>query len=66
MVYLFRCPAHGEFEVEQGMMETHEALCPICDSPTQRIYTPLMHYWPDSLWHADGSKQSPDKLPPVG
>ena len=65
MIYQFRCPAHGKFDVRQGMMETHEAICPICNGPAQRIYLPLIHYWPDVLWNKDGSKQSPDDLPQV-
>jgi len=65
MTYQFRCPAHGISEIKQRMTDTHEALCPICQSPTQRIYSPPIHYWPDVLWNKDGSKQNPDELPPV-
>ena len=65
MTYVFRCPTHGKFEVKQRIHQTHEAICPICSEPTRRVYTPLIHYWPDVLWNRDGSRQSPDELPPV-
>ncbi|KKN75200.1 hypothetical protein LCGC14_0383590 [marine sediment metagenome] len=57
MIYQFRCPMHGLFEVEQPMHQTHEALCSICQSPTWRVYSPLAHYWsnPKPLYHKDGS-----------
>ena len=66
MIYQFRCQAHGIFEVKQRMMTEHEALCPVCQAPTLRVYSPVTHYWPDCLWNKDGSKQSPDELPIVG
>lgn len=62
MIYLFRCPSHGEFEVRQGMEEEHKAVCPECKAQGQRIYTPLGFYfnglgfwgWGDRL--KDGTK----------
>ena len=65
MIYQFRCRAHGKFEVEQGMTEEHKASCPKCNAPAQRVYLPVIHYWPDVLWNKDGSRQSPDDLPHV-
>ena len=44
---------HGMFEVKQPMHQTHEALCPVCGNPTQRVYTPVPHYYPDTYWDAD-------------
>lgn len=65
MIYQFRCPIDGLFEVEQPMQVEHKANCPECGHPAQRIYLPLDHIWPDVLWHKDGSRQSPDELPPA-
>ena len=65
MIYQFRCSEHGDFEVNQSMLEEHIANCPVCNTPAQRVYLPPIHYWPDVLWHNDGSRQSPDELPPV-
>jgi hypothetical protein len=59
-----KCSDCGVFEVEQPMMAEHKATC-TCGKPAQRVYIPLMHFWPDCLWNPDGSKQSPDELPSV-
>ena len=63
--YVFECPAHGDFEIKQEMMVYHEAICPICNGPTRRVYLPLTHYWPDVLFDKHGKKQSSDNLPIV-
>lgn len=57
VIYQFRCPTHGLFEVEQPMLSEHKANCPKCGQPAQRIYTPTGHYWdnPKPLYHEDGS-----------
>lgn len=65
MIYTFKCKEHREFEIRQGMMDEHKAYCPKCGRLAQRVYLPIIHYWPDVLWNKDGSKQSPDELPPV-
>ena len=66
MIYQFKCSQHGYFEVRQGILEEHKAWCPLCFREGERIYSDVIHYWPDVLWNKDGSKQSPDELPPVG
>lgn len=63
--YDFRCDQHGVFEVKQEMLQVHRTVCPKCGEYAQRIYTPVIHYWPDVLWNKDGSKQSPDELPSI-
>ncbi len=65
MIYQFRCPVHGDFTISQGMMEEHTAICPKCSQPAERVFLPLMHYWPDVLFDSYGRKQSPDILPHV-
>jgi putative FmdB family regulatory protein len=40
MLYKFRCPEHGAFEVSQPMAADHKAACPVCRQPAQRIYGP--------------------------
>lgn len=65
MIYQFRCQEHGLFEVSQSMQEEHKARCPTCNREAQRIYLPIIFYFPNCLWNPDGSKQSPDELPPV-
>ena len=65
MIYVFRCLEHGQFEVSQPMLAEHKANCPNCGQQAERVYLPVTHFWPDVLWHSDGSKQSPDELPPV-
>jgi len=65
MIYIFRCSQHGQFEDNQPMNQEHIANCPVCSQPTQRVYLPLDYYWPNDLWNPDGSRQSPDELPPV-
>ena len=66
MIYQYKCKEHGMFEVRQRMEEKHKANCPKCGQFAQRLYSDVIHYWPDCLWNPDGSKQSPDELPPVG
>lgn len=40
-LYSFRCLAHDKtFDIYQTMDERHEANCPECGKPMQRIYTP--------------------------
>ncbi len=69
MLYQFACNRHKpivSFEVRQPIHDKHKADCPKCRQPARRVYYPVTHYWPDVLWNKDGSKQSPDELPPVG
>ena len=56
---------HIIFEVEQRIMDKHVANCPICGKPAQRVYTPIIHYFNDCLYHMDGSKQDSSELPTV-
>jgi len=65
MRYDFRCMIHGIFEVTQPINAEHVANCPICGEPAERVFTPITHYFPDCLWHKDGSKQDPSELPTV-
>ena len=65
MIYIFRCPSHGKFEVKQPIHQTHEAICPICNGPTQRIYTPLPFMFGRSDYHKDGSRDLNPDLPIV-
>lgn len=65
MIYVYRCSAHGKFELNQGIHDQHIADCPECDGPATRVFTPSIYYVPDCLWNKDGSKQSPDELPRV-
>ncbi len=57
MIYEFRCPTHGTFEVKQPLHAEHKAGCPKCGQPAQRVYNTLNHYWdnPKPLYHKDGS-----------
>jgi len=56
---------HGQFEVNQRMSDDHVAFCPECGKQADRVYTPHTFYFPDCLWHKDGSKQDPSELPTV-
>ena len=62
MIYQFRCPMHGVFEINQPMHQHHEAICPVCNGPTQRVYTSATHYWAGQAHNPDGSVQ---ELPPA-
>ncbi len=57
MLYEFKCPEHGKFEVEQNMQTTHIADCPKCGAIAYRVYSPTGHYYdnPKPLYHNDGS-----------
>jgi len=64
-VYQYQCKVHGPFEIKQGMHMEHIASCPVCYEAMDRVFFPNIFYFPDCLWHSDGSKQSPDELPMV-
>lgn len=61
MIYLYRCPIHGGFEVEQPMNSVHKAVCPKCKAPSRRIFVPLGVIWGKGMWEfsdrlKDGTK----------
>ena len=65
MTYQFKCHnCRIEFEVEQPIHYEHQADCPLCGGPGQRIYTPLNHFWIGQAHNPDGSVQ--EDLPQVG
>ena len=45
-------------DVEQAMDTEHVADCPVCNLPTQRIYTPLPHTWGKNAvdWTKNGKR----------
>lgn len=66
MIYEFRCiNYHGIFEVEQPLMAEHEANCPVCGKPAERIFSPLPHTWKKGDFHEDGSRDLNPDLPHV-
>lgn len=39
-VYAFTCKAHGEFDVWQGIHESHIARCSVCRKNARRVFYP--------------------------
>ncbi len=65
MIYLFRCPTHGIQEVKQPLHQYHESLCPICNGPTERVYSPLAFQFGKVDYNKDGSRDLNPDLPIV-
>lgn len=66
MIYEFRCPTcQSRFEVRQGIFDTHEALCPKCKTPAQRIYSSPIWILADSVFRPDGSLREDKDYAPV-
>ena len=56
MLYEYRCPSHGAFEVSQSFHSEHkEADCPQCGNKGQRIYSSFEWMWANSVFRPDGS-----------
>ncbi len=56
MVYEFKCAKCGkDIQVNQPIMAEHNADCPDCDVPCQRIYPSLQVIWAGSVYRPDGS-----------
>jgi len=53
--YVFSCPEHGRFEVNQPLMAEHKANCPECNKPAQRVFTAPDWIWAGSVFRPDGS-----------
>ncbi len=60
MLYQFRCPEHGEIEVNQPMLSEHKAQCPICGIECQRIFSSLQVIWIGEIFRSDGSRRTQD------
>ena len=65
MKYDFKCKEHGWFEVEQSITEEHEANCPECHKPAQRIFSTLEVIWAGSAYRPDGSLRPDSDYAPV-
>lgn len=49
--YTYKCPIHGEFDVEMKMSEYKPVKeCPKCKSEVERVYKPI-----GSIWNCEGS-----------
>lgn len=61
MIYQYRCPEHGTFEVEQSIHEEHKANCPKCGKWGRRVYFGFSSYHdnPKPLYHKNGSYEDP-------
>ena len=57
MIYQFKCPSHGEFEVKQPIYAEHTASCPLCGGEAQRIFPSLEVIWAGSAYRKDGSRR---------
>lgn len=48
-IYLYRCPKHGEMELDHPMAEVYEPHpCPMCGATLRRVLTPLHRFWPSN------------------
>ena len=56
MLYEFRCPEHGSFEVNQPITAEHRLYCPKCGVECQRVYSLLQWIWADPFLHWDDKK----------
>ena len=66
MRYQYRCLIHGDFIVQEQMDGQHKKyICPECGKESTRIWNTYVFYFPDCIWHKDGSKMDPSKLPPA-
>lgn len=45
MYYTFKCPEHGEFEVNISYKDLDKVKCPQCEKEVERVYTPIMDIW---------------------
>ena len=63
--YEFKCPEHGIFEVRQPMMAKHEAVCPTCKRPAQRVFSGLQWVWANTAYRPDGSRREDKDYAPV-
>ena len=63
MQYQFKCKECEEqgkpliFEVSQPIEAEHEANCPECGKPAQRLYSLLNWIWGGSTYRPDGSRR---------
>ena len=65
MIYQFKCKTHGKFEVKQSIFDEHEADCPKCKQPAQRIYSNLQWIWNNTAYRPDGSLRQDKDYAPV-
>lgn len=65
MIYQFKCPRHGTFEVNQPMLVEHKTVCPKCGTEGQRVYSPLKHIWAGNAFRPDGSIRPDSDYAPV-
>ena len=68
MIYQFKCAntkCLEEFEVEQHITDRHQANCPGCGRPAQRMYTPTAFRFGKADYNKDGSRDLNPDLPHV-
>jgi len=65
LIYLFRCERHGTFDVRQSIFDKHEADCPECGLPGQRIFTSVPFQFGKADYNKDGSRDLNPNLPHV-
>ena len=65
MIYKFKCPEHGIFEVNQRIMTEHKAYCPICGILGSRVYQSLPFQFGKADYNKDGSRDLNPDLPDV-
>ena len=65
MLYEFKCPEHGVFEVRQAITKEHKANCPKCGTPAIRQYSLLEWRWADAAFRKDGSRREDKDYAPV-
>ena len=61
MIYLYRCPIHGEFEVSKSMSESSRVEHCFCGDKAERIFHPLNFTFGKGMWEwsdrlKDGTK----------